>query len=421
MSKYIKWDLELFRKFIQENSEGDILQSDKWTNTTDYYDILCGRCNKIYSIKAYKYTLGGQRCFGCSHKEGGKKRSKKCAEESNLKILYPEIAKEWSYNKNNKLPEDYSYGSHEKVYWICPMGHPDYPAHIHSRTINNRGCPLCGREKAKKTFRKNVSESERNITHTHPELIMEWCWEKNIGKNPNEYTEKSTETIWWKCLAGHNHDDYPALISVRTGGHGCPKCMPIKILLTMRDKNSKSDFNISILYPFLVKEWDFEKNGNKRPEEYTNGSNEDIWWKCPNGHQSYLSRIADRCRRGSGCPLCNIVSHGEDRIKEYLNLWNINFNNQHRFEDCKYKYKLAFDFFISDINVAVEYQGEGHYFPVDFAGKGKEWAEKEFNKNQIRDQIKRDYCHANNIKLLEIPYWDFERIPEILTQELSLN
>jgi hypothetical protein len=35
--------------------------------------------------------------------------------------------------------------------------------------------------------------------------------------------------------------------------------------------------------------------------------------------------------------------------------------------------------------------------------------------------MKRDYCKKNNIKLIEIPYWDFDNIEEILDKELKLN
>jgi hypothetical protein len=43
-----------------------------------------------------------------------------------------------------------------------------------------------------------------------------------------------------------------------------------------------------------------------------------------------------------------------------------------------------------------------------------------FGIQQKIDQIKREYCKNNNIKLLEIPYWDFDKIEEILNKELSL-
>ena len=34
---------------------------------------------------------------------------------------------------------------------------------------------------------------------------------------------------------------------------------------------------------------------------------------------------------------------------------------------------------------------------------------KKLKKNQENDKIKNQYCKNNNIKLVRIPYWDFEK------------
>lgn len=39
-------------------------------------------------------------------------------------------------------------------------------------------------------------------------------------------------------------------------------------------------------------------------------------------------------------------------------------------------------------------------------------------QTQKRDTIKTDYCNANNIQLIRIPYWDFDSIEIILTNKL---
>ena len=47
---------------------------------------------------------------------------------------YPELLREWHPTKNGELkPEDFTHGSGEKVWWLCPKGH-DYDAVIGSRT-----------------------------------------------------------------------------------------------------------------------------------------------------------------------------------------------------------------------------------------------------------------------------------------------
>ena len=63
----------------------------------------------------------------------------------------------------------------------------------------------------------------------------------------------------------------------------------------------------------------------------------------------------------------------------------------------------------------IEFQGKQHYKPVSAYG-----GEEQFKVQQEHDRRKRQYANDNNIKLLEIPYWDYENIEEILTRELGL-
>ena len=105
----------------------------------------------------------------------------------------------------------------------------------------------------------------------------------------------------------------------------------------------------------------------------------------------------------SSCPHCS-SSKGEKRICLFLNEHNINYKSQYRFDDCRDKYPLPFDFAIFDKNNELiflcEYQGHQHYYPVDFGNKGQEWALNVFQQGQFRDKLKKDYCKNNNIDLL---------------------
>lgn len=43
---------------------------------------------------------------------------------------------------------------------------------------------------------------------------------------------------------------------------------------------------------------------------------------------------------------------------------------------------------------------------------------RNFTVQQHRDRYLRKYSKDNDIRLIEIPYWDLDRIDEILTKEL---
>ncbi len=116
---------------------------------------------------------------------------------------------------------------------------------------------------------------------------------------------------------------------------------------------------------------------------------------------------------------CANRSKGELRIAEYLKEHNIRFEEQKRFAECIDKDMLPFDFYLPDNNVLCEFDGRHHMMPIDFAGRGDEWAKKEFEKIQMHDAIKNKYCKDNGIKLIRIPYFEYANITEILNRELK--
>ena len=67
-----------------------------------------------------------------------------------------------------------------------------------------------------------------------------------------------------------------------------------------------------------------------------------------------------------------------------------------------------------DYNLFIEYNGEQHYEEVDYFFDD-DWT---FEDQQIRDEAVRRYCRDHGHNLMEIPYWDFKRIDEILTDKL---
>ena len=59
---------------------------------------------------------------------------------------------------------------------------------------------------------------------------------------------------------------------------------------------------LSIKYPELAKEWDYENNYPVTPDDVASRSNIKFWWICKNGH--HYESTPDHRLRGSGCPIC---------------------------------------------------------------------------------------------------------------------
>ena len=118
-------------------------------------------------------------------------------------------------------------------------------------------------------------------------------------------------------------------------------------------------------------------------------------------------------RKHYGCPKYN-SSHGEERIRKFLIENNISFEEQKKFNTCKYKQSLPFDFYLSNLNLLIEYQGEQHYEPLNFSNRSSR-----FEGIKLNDKIKKEYCKNNNIPLLEICYSDFKNLENIIQEAID--
>ena len=148
------------------------------------------------------------------------------------------------------------------------------------------------------------------------------------------------------------------------------------------------------------------------------GADGSIIWKCQcdcgNIHYASTNSLRTSAIASCGC----FRSKGEKKINDILFENNINYQTQYWFKDLKDKKYLYFDFAIFDeqknIRCLIEYQGIQHYFPEALHGTWK-------NSPQKHDEMKREYCQKNNIKLIEIPYTDFDSLDwNYLKNKLSL-
>lgn len=293
---------------------------------------------------------------------------------------------EFVESQNYKLLSPY-IKSNIKVSLQCPENHifEMKPANFKF----GQRCPEC--------YKLNKRLNCR-LTYEHVKSFIEDAGYKLLSKT----YETAHEKLLVRCPEGHEYEvQYANFYS----GKRCPECY-IKSKSKELSHSYKyiNDYFDEFGYKLLSKEY---KNNKKL-----------LLVQCPEGH---LWKVRfDNFYSGQRCPNC-IETKGEQKISNYLVSSNIKYIPQHKYNDCRYKNPLAFDFYLLDYNTCIEYQGEQHYFPVDFAGKGEKWAEKQFKLNQKRDQIKREYCNKNNIKLIEIPYWEFNDIDKILDKELKLN
>lgn len=221
---------------------------------------------------------------------------------ASLSEVFPDLAKQWDYERNEGLtPDDVSYGSHKKVWWKCPICRHSYQKKIANRTApakrkaESDKCPIC--------LGRVIIPGYNSLKAKYPDIIeKEWDFEKNII-DPDTIPPTYRKKMWWICPNGHNYHTLPGNKVYHTGGD-CPYCSSQKLC---------RETSLGYLNPELVKEW-CEEN-DKTPFEVTPGSDYEALWKCSNpNHPPYRCKVEIRTR-GTGCVYCN--RYGKKHPKDF--------------------------------------------------------------------------------------------------------
>ena len=119
--------------------------------------------------------------------------------------------------------------------------------------------------------------------------------------------------------------------------------------------------------------------------------------ECQCGNHIFvpLEVLTQNDKLNCGCK--NVRSKGELEYKKYLDSHNIEYKEQYKFDDCRDKMPLPFDFAIFEngqLVRLVEIDGEQHRGYGLYAN----------DLVSSHDKIKNDYCVSHNIELIRIPY-----------------
>lgn len=115
-----------------------------------------------------------------------------------------------------------------------------------------------------------------------------------------------------------------------------------------------------------------------------------LWGEVAYGNKgSYRHRCYNCTKRKSNL---------EYLVEQYLIEKKIKYTPQKRFNECKNKNSLPFDFYLKSYNAVIEVNGSQHYYENDMFSQT-------LSERKRIDKIKRDYCIDNKINYIEIPFW----------------
>jgi hypothetical protein len=263
-----------------------------------------------------------------------------------------------SENGGKCLSEKY-VNSRSHLEWVCEEGH-NWKASA-SSVKSGRWCKICFPSNTFRPCSKKFTDSASS------QLLLEWALDLN-KLSPDQFSSQSKRKVYWRCSLNHV---WQATVQARTRGTGCPECFKRDRGDILRiAKLKKSGTSFAKKYPYLLSEWDYEKN-EIDPNKVAPHSNIKVFWRCKHNH-SFKASIDNRTLGDSGCPYCSsqtsrleifILCELRSIFKEVI--WRRKFDG------------VEADIFLNTEQIAIEVDGEyWHKDKIELDKKKSKFFEK---------------------------------------------
>ena len=337
-----EWDYSKNSKDISEVFPGGLYDAH-WK---------CSRCGHEWQSRVGHRTGSGSGCPICSESiRRTKFNDGLLGKRSSLQDSYPEIAKEWDFDKNFPItPDKVLPKSSKRFWWKCIKGHY-WKAQPSNRVVGGTGCPFCNSQTSEleirfyaefdkllgnAIWRAKIEGVEIDVLFPGVKLGIEidgYPWHE--GK---EEQDKHKTTLLKNAGFTLLHVRHELLEKLSDEDIVFYKYRPYKEVLnrvvqklqalgfleqSTAERYQSSDFinqsrfdeimswlpgpipgtSLAELAPHLIEQWDIEKNLPLTPQLVTSGSTKKVWWRCANGHE-WKTSISNRFK-GGGCAACS--------------------------------------------------------------------------------------------------------------------
>ena len=355
-----------------------------------------------------------------------------CGKRNNnnsLVVLFPDIKKYWTYEKNEHDPEYYSISSGKKVYTRCPScGEERYIAICDLIVNRNDRYELTQCIDCSLTLnpRRNVIGS---IAKNYPDIDKYWD-DKNVSK-PDEIALNSQEIIFIHCptcdklikrraLNSFRRDDQTGIYTLLD----CHKCAAQKAG-KIRGLNQSGAL---IDECPEIKEWWDAENNTIELKNITRGTHYKAQLKCPACHSSFTRQIhsfVSTKRDGRllpvACPECGYSSKGDpnDNIlrlcPEVDKWWDYEANSPYRPEQFTKGSQFQAHFICPDCGMHL-YAGIHSLLKSDENG--------ELHIRHKGNCLKYRSIESDNNLVKQYPqikeWWDYEENGKALPEEFTI-
>lgn len=133
-------------------------------------------------------------------------------------------------------------------------------------------------------------------------ILEQWDLNKNLPLTFKTVSYGSEKEVFWHC----NQCGYSwtrKICNTTSGKRGCPKCAKKRWAEKTRKTKIGKTGSFAIVYPNLLKYWDYSKN-IVSPHEISPKSNLKVWWKCKHCKKLYYAKVSSRVIGHGFCSNC---------------------------------------------------------------------------------------------------------------------
>lgn len=390
---------EVIEAFEEKDAK---LLSDTYVNTHTKMEFLCNKHNDFgvqyttfYAVKRNEYIC--KECIKLNR--FGKKHEVPSRIENHYDELfkkYEDKLKEENDGSEYVLNKIYSYNGKTMLDLIHLECNEHYHVEQNKFFKSHNRCqnPDC---KFKRMSSRSIRTHDSIIKQIH-DLI------KDEYSVLSEYKGSNNDMKFKHNICNHEFSMTPH--NFIFGGQRCPKCAWSIRIEKMTKPHEEFIKELECKYPNEYEVLDKYANSNTKIR-FLHKSCNHITWQTPYRALNNLSI----------CKFCDYPTRGEQKIIDCLDAIMFGeYEYQKSYDDLLgiNNGELSYDFYIPKYNLLIEYQGEYHDGSVSCQ------TEEEFEIQKEHDRRKKEYAKAHNIDLLEIWYWDFNNIENILTDYLNL-
>jgi DNA-directed RNA polymerase subunit RPC12/RpoP len=342
----------------------------------------CKDCNHEFIMDPHHIKSKNSWCSYCSHKL-------LCSYDDCCFCHINSFAsnkrsKEWNYRLNNTIPRNVFKCSGTPYWFTCSCCKHNFENSL--LNINSeQWCPYCRHQKLCDNEWCDFCLVNSFSSHEKADY---WNYKLNGNICPRDVFKCSGTPYWFTCsFCKHNFES--VLYAIVRNETWCPYCGHKKLC---ENENCESCKKNSFANHPRAEDWNYELNNGICPREVFISTDDKYWFTCSDCGNIFENKLS-HVSIGQWCPFCKNKTEGV--MKKYLIEIYKEIEYQKKYDWCKDKRCLPFDFYIPSLNAIVEPDGIQHFEKVKLWNSDPE-------KIQKTDRYKEKCALEHGISIIRV-------------------